>query len=129
MRKIIIVLTIVILVYLGYRVLLCYTLLPAANTGDLKHKEGAVYYFPRVWFNPFKKQELIDRIEFFNQQTLSQNGTSKTAIWWSRQIAEGDYKLISIKDEGNSKHMLVRHRDNETTIVFVMTDGEVTGFY
>ncbi len=76
--------------YLGYRVLFCYTLLPAANTGDLKHKEGAVYYFPRVWFNPFKKQELINRIDFFNQQILSQNDTSKTAIWWGRQIAEGN---------------------------------------
>jgi len=54
----------VFVVYLGYRILFCYTILPTTYTGDLKHKEGAVCYFPRVWFNPFKKQELIDQIEF-----------------------------------------------------------------
>jgi|GEM_PF-2143368 len=42
-------------VYLGYRVLFSYTLLPTTNTGDLKHKEGAVYYFPECMVQSFQK--------------------------------------------------------------------------
>lgn len=118
------------LLFLGYRLLFSYTIFPTSNTGDKKHKDNDVYYFPSVLFNPFKKQELRDMINDFviNDEVIKRKSENKKTIFWS-EIIGGQYDIVSIKNEAGTKHILIEDLRYKSTLVFVMKDKKIIKFY
>jgi hypothetical protein len=144
MKKVIVLTTSLLILYLTYRLIYDYRVIAISNDGDLKYKESIITYFPQPplsIINPFKKAKLLGKIhdycnsnefEKYHSSNNYRGITHRDFFHYQRLAIENSLKVKAIKHENGLMLILVSHStDNELELVFkldIETD-KIVGFY
>lgn len=149
MKKIFIILSIIFVSVLFYQTIFSYRIVALSNKGAKKHKVYNVFFFPEPplsIINPFKKEKLKRKLnnyctsgefdkyyqnEFDKNKQLNNSLIHNYFSQYCSIIQTENYDILSIKREENYLHILLRTKNQDATIVFLLdtkTDN-ITGFY
>lgn len=142
-RKIIvsIIITLFVLGWITYRCSYHYTIFSISGFEDIKHKEGGLHYFPRLYLiNPFKERIISDeitkyaRLRQWDNGELTQNNGMVVVDRVKRvvkKIAMDGFVFRSIYENEGKAHVLIhpKNLDFGVAVVIDINTDKIVDFY